>query len=145
MAEQKTNAMRILEQKKIKKLAVIGQNAKVLHANGGGSSEIKALYEINPLMGMKMLLGGNTKVCYAPGYMIPTKEQESEVNWQQDSVNLETMAAVQVPVELRDFTDTEGDFFEVLQAFIDRERVACNKAQPISEKILDLINKMEEE
>ena len=96
-----------LEQKKIKKLAVIGQNAKVLHANGGGSSEIKALYEINPLMGMKMLLGGNTKVCYAPGYMIPTKEQESEVNWQQDSVNLETMAAVQVPVELRDFTDTE--------------------------------------
>ncbi len=96
-----------LEQKKIKKLAVIGQNAKVLHAYGGGSSEIKALYEINPLMGMKMLLGGNTKVCYAPGYVIPTKEQESEVNWQQDSVNLETIAALQVPVELRDFTNTE--------------------------------------
>jgi len=96
-----------LEQKKVKKLAVIGQNAAILHAYGGGSSEIKALYEINPLMGMKMLLGGNAKVSYAPGYVIPTKEQESDVNWQQDSVNLETMAAVQVPVELRDFTHTE--------------------------------------
>lgn len=41
-----------------------------------------------------------------------------------------------------DFTDTEGDFFEVLQAFIDRERVACNKAQPISEKILAKINEV---
>lgn len=96
-----------LNAKKIKKLAVIGQNAQVLHAYGGGSSEIKALYEINPLMGIKMLLGGNTKVCYAPGYAIPTKEQESEVNWQQDSVNMETMAAIHAPVVMHDFTDTE--------------------------------------
>lgn len=96
-----------LDPKKVKRLAVIGQNAQVLHAYGGGSSEIKALYEINPLMGIKMLLGGNTEVCFAPGYVIPTKEQESEINWQQDSVNMESITAIHAPVEMHDFTDTE--------------------------------------
>lgn len=67
------------------KIAVIGQNAAAVHSNGGGSAEIKALYEISPLMGIKKLLGGNAKVSYAPGYYIPGKENTSEVNWQADS------------------------------------------------------------
>ena len=40
-----------LDRKKIKKLLVIGENANRQHASGGGSAEIKALYEITPLMG----------------------------------------------------------------------------------------------
>ena len=96
-----------LKKEKLKKIAVIGKNAEVLHAGGGGSSEIKALYEICPLMGIKMHLGGNVKVFYAPGYIVPEKKQESEENWQQDSVNLEAMAAVQVPVDPYDRTETE--------------------------------------
>ena len=51
------------------KVAVIGANAAAIHSNGGGSAEIKALYEISPLMGIKKLLGGNVKVSYAPGYV----------------------------------------------------------------------------
>ena len=39
-----------------------------MHAPGGGSAEIKALYEITPLMGLHMLLGGNTQIIYKPGY-----------------------------------------------------------------------------
>lgn len=74
-----------LDAKKAKKIAVIGQNAAAIHSNGGGSAEIKALYEISPLMGIKKLLGGNTKVCYAPGYVIPGKENKSDINWQADS------------------------------------------------------------
>lgn len=69
----------------IKKVAVIGQNAAKIHSNGGGSAEIKALYEISPLMGVKKLLGGNTKVCYAPGYVVPGETEQSAVNWQADS------------------------------------------------------------
>lgn len=57
-----------LDQKKIKKLLVIGDNANRMHALGGGSAEIKALYEISPLLGLKMLLGGNCEVIYEPGY-----------------------------------------------------------------------------
>lgn len=74
-----------------KKIAIIGRNAEMIHSNGGGSAEIKALYEISPLMGMKIRLGGNVEVKYAPGYFIPTKEEQKEVNWQQDSLDVEKM------------------------------------------------------
>ncbi len=57
-----------LSEKQVKKLAVIGENAEYLHAGSGGSSGVRALYEINPLMGLKMFLGGNVKVEYAQGY-----------------------------------------------------------------------------
>lgn len=67
------------------KVAVIGANAAAIHSNGGGSAEIKALYEISPLMGIKKLLGGNVKVSYAPGYVIPDKKEASEINWQAAS------------------------------------------------------------
>lgn len=74
-----------LSEKHIKKLLVIGENASRLHANGGGSAEIKALYEISPLMGLKKLLGGNCDVAYAQGYYVP-KKQETDKNWQEDSL-----------------------------------------------------------
>lgn len=69
----------------VKKVLVIGENAERLHANGGGSAEIKALYEISPLLGIKMLLGGNAQVDYVPGYTSGQKE-ESVVSWQEASL-----------------------------------------------------------
>ncbi len=57
-----------LDKNKVKKLLVIGENANRQHAPGGGSAEIKALYEITPLLGFNMLLGGNTEIVYKPGY-----------------------------------------------------------------------------
>ncbi len=75
-----------LQQSKLKKLLVIGDNANKMHSNGGGSSEIKALYEITPLMGLKMKLGGNTEVTYARGYYAEKKNEESDINWQETSL-----------------------------------------------------------
>jgi beta-glucosidase len=57
-----------LDKKKVKKLLVVGENANRRHAPGGGSAEIKALYEITPLLGLNMLLGGNCEITYKPGY-----------------------------------------------------------------------------
>ena len=62
-----------LDAKKIKKLVVVGQNAAKIHSDGGGSAEIKALYEICPLMGLKTYLGGNAEVKYVKGYYVPDK------------------------------------------------------------------------
>ena len=70
---------------KVKKVAVIGGNAAAIHSNGGGSAEIKALYEISPLMGIKKFLGGNAKVSYAPGYVLPEKKTGDGTNWQAES------------------------------------------------------------
>jgi beta-glucosidase len=58
----------------LKSIAVIGHNAQARHARGGGSAEIKALYEISPLMGIKVKLGGSVKVSYANGYYVPLKK-----------------------------------------------------------------------
>lgn len=74
-----------LDPKNVKTVAVIGANAATTHSNGGGSAEIKALYEITPLMGIKMLLGGNVQVRYAPGYVVPRKDDGPEISWQADS------------------------------------------------------------
>lgn len=43
-----------------------------------------------------------------------------------------------------EFNDDNADFYEVLEGYIDRERVACNKAKPISEDILKEIERIGE-
>lgn len=74
-----------LQEEKIQKILVIGENAVHVHSNGGGSAEIKALYEITPLMGLKMYAGGNIQIDYTPGYYVEEKA-ESDINWQEDSL-----------------------------------------------------------
>jgi len=57
-----------LDAGKIKTLAIIGENATRLHAHGGDSSGIKALYEVTPLAGITRRAGGSMKIIYAEGY-----------------------------------------------------------------------------
>ena len=64
----------------------------ISQAMGGGSAEIKALYEITPLLGISKFLGGNCEVRYARGYDIPAKK-ESDHNWQEDSLDASKAAA----------------------------------------------------
>ncbi|WP_211352185.1 glycoside hydrolase family 3 C-terminal domain-containing protein [Dinghuibacter silviterrae] len=51
-------------------VAVIGANAGRLNAQGGGSSQVRSLYEITPLQGLKNLVGAQVKLTYAQGYTI---------------------------------------------------------------------------
>lgn len=69
-----------LKDSKIKTLAVIGENANLIHSNGGGSAEIKALYEVTPLLGIKSRLGGQTEVKYAKGYDVDKSKMEVLIN-----------------------------------------------------------------
>lgn len=77
-----------LDPEKVKKVLMIGENAERIHSNGGGSAEIKALYEISPLMGIKMLLGG-MQVDFVKGYESGTNqhaEATEDSNWQEKSL-----------------------------------------------------------
>jgi len=58
---------------KIKSLAVIGDNAIRKHSLGGGSTAIKARYEVTPLEGLERKLYGSVKINFVPGYhsMVP--------------------------------------------------------------------------
>lgn len=79
-----------LDTKVLKKILVVGDNANRLHANQGGSAEIKALYEITPLMALKSKLGGNVVIDYLPGY--ETQNVTQSDNWQETSLNSEISA-----------------------------------------------------
>ncbi|HEY1115473.1 MAG TPA: glycoside hydrolase family 3 C-terminal domain-containing protein [Chitinophagaceae bacterium] len=56
--------------KKVKSIAVIGVNADRPQSMGGGSSQVKAFYEITPLQGIKAAAGKGVKITYEPGYTI---------------------------------------------------------------------------
>ncbi|HJQ31112.1 MAG TPA: glycoside hydrolase family 3 C-terminal domain-containing protein [Pyrinomonadaceae bacterium] len=57
-----------LDADKLTSLAVVGENAVRLQAYGGGSSRIKAFYEIPPLEGILRRVGERVNVTYSAGY-----------------------------------------------------------------------------
>ncbi len=66
-----------LDAKKIKSIAVIGENATRMQTHGGQSSEIKAFYEISPLDGIVRRVGREVTVTYAIGYDAPAASARS--------------------------------------------------------------------
>lgn len=75
-----------LNEKQLKRILVVGENAQRIHSKGGGSAEIKALYEISPLMGIKMLLGSRVQTDYVKGYESDSRQETEEENWQEKSL-----------------------------------------------------------
>ena len=57
----------------VNSIAVIGENAVAKHAHGGGSSGIKAKYEISPLEGLQNKLGDKVEIKFAQGYKSTTR------------------------------------------------------------------------
>jgi beta-glucosidase len=55
----------------IKTIAVIGDNATRRHSTGGGSTTMKARYEITPLEALRKKLEGKVLINYAKGYDVP--------------------------------------------------------------------------
>jgi beta-glucosidase len=66
-----------LDARKIKSIAVIGENATRPQTHGGQSSELKAFYEISPLAGILNRVGREVNVTYAIGYDAPTADPRS--------------------------------------------------------------------
>ncbi|WP_431209990.1 glycoside hydrolase family 3 C-terminal domain-containing protein [Puia sp. P3] len=76
---------------KIRRVAVIGDNATRRHCGGGLSSEIKALYEITPLEALRQKWGDRVKISYAQGY-------EKRLDWKliDEAVNAAKQADVAI-------------------------------------------------
>lgn len=102
---------KVTSAKKVK-IAIIGANADTCHASGGGSAEIKALYEISPLMGLKKVLGGNTEITYAKGYYVPPRQAVTALNWQEASLERHVMEQV----------DENGEEQKALRKEIEQKR-----------------------
>lgn len=54
---------------KVKRVAVVGENAVKMMTVGGGSSSLKVRYELSPLDGLRETFGDDVEVVYARGYV----------------------------------------------------------------------------
>lgn len=79
---------------KTKKIAVIGENAIKMMTVGGGSSSLKAKYEISPLDGLKKRVGTAAEVVYARGYVGDAEGSYNGVVSGQDLSESRTPAAL---------------------------------------------------
>ncbi len=59
-----------LKKDNVKKLAVVGANVTHKHAGAGGSSQVKAFYEVTPLEGLRNVLGEGVEIEHSQGYEI---------------------------------------------------------------------------
>ena len=66
---QNRNNVLPVDLNKVKKIAVIGENAIKMMTVGGGSSSLKVKYELSPLEGIKKRVGDKVEVVYARGYV----------------------------------------------------------------------------
>ncbi|GAB4092581.1 glycoside hydrolase family 3 C-terminal domain-containing protein [Flaviaesturariibacter terrae] len=65
-----SNALLPLQKGQVRSIVVIGANGDRRQTMGGGSSQVKAFYEITPLQGLRNLVGPGTKITYVPGYTV---------------------------------------------------------------------------
>ncbi|WP_321333950.1 glycoside hydrolase family 3 C-terminal domain-containing protein [uncultured Bacteroides sp.] len=64
---------------KTKKILVVGENAVKRMTIGGGSSSLKAKYEISPLAGIEARVGKMAEVTYMPGYASPEVAEQDKI------------------------------------------------------------------
>ncbi len=61
---------------KVKKVLVVGENAEKRMTVGGGSSSLKAKYEVSPLAGIRARVGAAAEVKYVTGYASPAVAEQ---------------------------------------------------------------------
>lgn len=76
---------------KVKKIAVIGENAIKMMTVGGGSSSLKARYEITPLQGLRDRFGKDIEIVYERGYVGDTLGEYNGVKTNQDLRDFRTV------------------------------------------------------
>ncbi len=86
-----------LNKSTVKSIAVIGANATRKQAMGGGSSQVRAPYEVTPLEGIKRVAGSGVAVTYAPGFEV-TRQEKANQQLIDEAVNAAKGAEVVVYV-----------------------------------------------
>ena len=80
---QNDNGLLPIDLNKVKRIAVIGENAVKMMTVGGGSSSLKVQREVSPLEGIRKRVGDKAEVVYARGYVgDPTGEYNGVVSGQ---------------------------------------------------------------
>lgn len=114
----------------VKSIAVIGENAVMKMALGGVGAGVKTRKEITPLEGLQAVLGGGTKITYAPGYKSFDRDSRNKRQSPQQSADKQLMAeAVKVAKGADLVIFFAGDNREVETEGSDRKTITLPSGQ----------------
>ena len=88
----KNEALLPIDLKRIKRIAVIGENAVTKMALGGVGAGVKTRCEITPLEGLQTLFGNSVSITYAPGYKSFDRESRNKRMIPQQPADSQLMA-----------------------------------------------------
>ncbi|MCO4291902.1 glycoside hydrolase family 3 C-terminal domain-containing protein [Solitalea sp. MAHUQ-68] len=133
------NNMLPIDLNKTKKIAVIGENAIKMMTVGGGSSSLKAKYEVSPLDGLKKRIGSQAEIVYARGYVGDASgsyngvasgqnlaEKRSAAELQAEAINVAKSADVVIFIgglNKSDHQDAEGADRKGLELPYDQDKL----------------------
>ena len=86
------NGLLPIDTKRVKHIAVIGENAVTKMALGGVGAGVKTRCEITPLEGLKTALGNRVKITYVPGYKSFDREGRNKRQSPQQPADRQLMA-----------------------------------------------------
>ena len=126
----KNEALLPIDLKRVKRIAVIGENAVTKMALGGVGAGVKTRCEITPLEGLQTLLGNSVSITYAPGYKSYNRESRNKRMIPQQPADSQLMAEAAEAAKKADLVIFfAGDNREVETEGSDRKSIMLPSGQ----------------
>ncbi len=138
----KNESLLPIDFKKVKSIAVIGENAVTKMSLGGVGAGVKTRCEITPLEGIKNALGNKVKINYAPGYKSYSRLNRDKKQSPQQAADQQLMEqAVQVASKADLVIFFAGDNREVETEGSDRKSITLPSGQDELARAIAKVNK----
>ena len=126
----KNDVLLPIDTKRVKHIAVIGENAVTKMALGGVGAGVKTRCEITPLEGLQAAFGNRVKITYAPGYKSFDREDRNKRLSPQQPADRQLMAQAVKAAKSADLVIYfAGDNREVETEGSDRKSIALPSGQ----------------
>ena len=126
----KNESLLPIDLKRVKRVAVIGENAVTKMALGGVGAGVKTRCEITPLEGLQALLGNSVSITYAPGYKSFDRESRNKRMIPQQPADSQLMAEAVEAAKKSDLVIFfAGDNREVETEGSDRKSITLPSGQ----------------
>ena len=126
----KNESLLPIDLKRVKRIAVIGENAVTKMALGGVGAGVKTRCEITPLEGLQTLFGNSVSITYTPGYKSFDRESRNKRMIPQQPADRELMAEAVAAAKKADIVIFfAGDNREVETEGSDRKSITLPSGQ----------------
>ena len=131
-----------LDLKRVRRIAVIGENAVTKMAQGGVGAGVKTRREITPLEGLQSLLAGKATITYVPGYKSFDRQSRDKKQHPQQKADRQLMAQAVKAAKRADLVIFfAGDNREVETEGSDRRSIELPSGQDELVRALSKANK----